>query len=600
MSDHIPHWDLSNVYPSLESPEFIADGEKLRTQVQELQTFFEDKVTPITAANTPTEIEAVLSEAVARLNDIYEFGMTYRAYVSSFVSTDSFNKTALRLMSELDKPMVALRQIGVQFDTWVGSLKDVLPQVLEIEGTARQHAFALLETAEQAKYMMSTAEENLAAELSTSGSNAWNKLQGTITSQLTVDFELDGEVKTLPMPALINLHGHPDESVRRRAHAAEIKAWESVKEPLAACLNSIKGTVNTLNKRRGREDALHSAVDGARIDRDTLTAMMSAMEDSFPMFRKYFRAKAQRIGKEQLDWWDLFAPVGAVTKHYTFAEAREFILENYARFSQEMADFAQQAFDNNWIDAESRSGKRGGAFCMGVPGVRESRILCNFDGSLDQVFTIAHELGHGFHNYCAYQADKTMLQKQTPMTMAETASIMCETIVTNAALAQAQSEEEKLAILETTLIGASQVVVDIYSRFLFEKEIFERREQAELSADDICDAMHRAQLATYGDGVSEDSLHSYMWTWKPHYYYPGLSFYNFPYTFGLLFGLGLYAIYQERGEAFIPDYKALLASTGEASAADLAAQFGINIRSKEFWAGSLALIGERVEAYLAL
>ena len=600
MTNKIPHWDLSNVYPGLESEEFKADGQKLVHDLQELQTFFDEKVTSITAENTPAEIERVLSEVVDRLNTVYRFGVTYRSYISSFVSTDSFNKTALKAMSEMDKPMVALHKIGIQFDQWVGSLKDVLPEVLKIDGSAKEHAFALLETAEQAKYLMSPVEESLAAELSTSGANAWNKLQGTVTSQLTVDFELDGEIQTLPMPAIINLHGHADADVRERAHKAEMEAWDSVKETLAACMNGVKGTVNTLNKRRGREDALHSSIDDARIDRETLTAMMSAMEDSFPMFRKYFKAKAKRLGKEQLAWWDLFAPVGESDKKYTFEEASEFIVKNYAKFSQEMADFAQNAFDNNWIDAEQRSGKRGGAFCMGVPGVKESRILCNFDGSLDQVFTIAHELGHGFHNYCIYQADKTILQASTPMTMAETASIMCETIVTDAALEQAENDAEKLAILETNLISASQVVVDIYSRFLFEKEVFERRDQAELSADELCEVMKDAQMATYGDGVDEETLNTFMWTWKPHYYYPGLSFYNYPYTFGLLFGLGLYAVYQERGDAFLDDYKKLLASTGEGTAAELAAQFGIDIRSKEFWAGSIAQIGERIDMYLEL
>lgn len=600
MSNKIPHWDLSNVYPGLESEAFLADGKKLVTDLESLQTFFAEKVTPITAQNTPAEIEAVLSETVDRLNKTYRFAMTYRGYISSFVSTDSYNKTALKAMSELDKPMIMLRKIGIQFDQWVGALKDVLPVVLKIDGIAKEHAFGLLETAEQAKYLMSEAEESLAAELSTSGANAWNKLQGTTTSQLSVDFELDGEVKSLPMPALINLHGHPDAAVRERAHHAEIKAWESVKETLAACINGVKGTVNTLDKRRGREDALHSSLDDARIDRDTLNAMMSAMEDSFPMFRNYWNAKAKKLGKTQLAWWDLFAPVGEVHKEYNWEEARAFILENYAKFHPEMAKFAEYAFDHNWIDAEQRSGKRGGAFCMGVPAVKESRILCNFDGSLDQVFTIAHELGHGFHNYCIYQADKTLLQASTPMTMAETASIMCETIVTNAALAKAESDAEKLAILETNLIGASQVVVDIYSRFLFEKELFERRANAELSPDELCQIMRDAQAATYGDGVDPDTYHTYMWTWKPHYYYPGLNFYNYPYTFGLLFGLGLYAVYQERGEAFYDDYKKLLASTGEGTAAELAAQFGIDIRSKEFWASSLAQIGERIEMYVKL
>lgn len=237
---------------------------------------------------------------------------------------------------------------------------------------------------------------------------------------------------------------------------------------------------------------------------------------------------------------------------------------------------------------------------MSVPGVRESRILCNFDGSLDQVMTMAHELGHGFHNYCMFQAGRTELQRRTPMTMAETASIMCETIVFNAIIQQVSDPMEELAILETSLTGDSQVIVDISSRFLFEKEVFEQREKAELSADELNEIMERAQKATYGDGLDERYLQKYMWTWKPHYYSTGLSFYNFPYAFGLLFGTGLYAIYQQRGDAFIADYKNLLSSTGMGTAAELAARFGIDIRQRKFWEDSLAVIEKKVDRYCAL
>jgi pepF/M3 family oligoendopeptidase len=328
--------------------------------------------------------------------------------------------------------------------------------------------------------------------------------------------------------------------------------------------------------------------------------MLTAMEASFPMFRRYFNHKAKLIDKDKLAWWDLFAPVGKTGQSLAFEEARDFILANFEGFSPELKTFSTHAFENNWIDAEMRDGKRGGGFCMGIEGVQESRILVNFDGSQDQISTIAHELGHAFHNECAYQFDKTPLQQLTPMTLAETASTFCETIATEAVLAQVTDPMAELAVLEGQLNGASQVIVDIYSRYLFEKEVFERREQAELSADEFCEIMERAQKATYGDGLDERYLQKYMWTWKPHYYSTEISFYNFPYAFGLLFGTGLYAIYQQRGAEFVDDYKALLASTGEAMAADLADRFGINIRTRKFWDDSLAIIGQRVDRYCEL
>jgi oligoendopeptidase F len=213
---------------------------------------------------------------------------------------------------------------------------------------------------------------------------------------------------------------------------------------------------------------------------------------------------------------------------------------------------------------------------------------------------VAHELGHAFHNECAFRFDKTALQQDTPMTLAETASIMCETIASQALLKRAANPQEELAVLELSLNGASQVIVDIYSRFLFEKEVFERREKSELSADELCEIMEQAQRDTYGDGLDERYLQKWMWTWKPHYYAAELSFYNFPYAFGLLFATGLYAIYTQRGAAFVPDYMHLLASTGEAPAAELAARFGIDIRSKKFWEDSIKTFEAQIARYEAI
>jgi len=595
-----PRWDLSNVYPGLDSPALAKDIEWVKETTQSIKTLYQEKLSKVDAHSSLETINDAISEMVDRMNALMEKAYTVRAYLHSFVSTDSFNQQATQMMSQFDKVLVGIQQVNVLLEAWVGQFTKVLPEVLALGNSAGEHAFPVTEIAEQSQYLMSEKEEILSSELSLSGSRAWTKLQGTVTSQKTVDFELKGEVQTLPMPALINLHSHPDESVRKRAYEAEMEAWESVKEPLAACMNGVKGWVNTLNEHRGRVDALHQPIDQGRIDRETLRVMLEAMKESFPAFRRYFKAKAARFGQESLPWWNVFAPVGKLEKEYTFSEAANFILKNFGNFSDELRDFAQTAFDNRWIDAEQRSGKRGGAFCMAVPGVKESRILCNFDGSLDQVMTIAHELGHGYHSFNMYQAEKTALQRQTPMTMAETASIMCETIVFNAVMKTINDPQEELALLETALISDSQVIVDIYSRFLFEREVFERRQNSDLSAEELSEIMEDAQAKTYGEGVDPDYRHKFMWTWKPHYYSAGLSFYNFPYAFGMLFGVGLYAIYQKRGEDFIPDYKELLSSTGSAPAAELAARFEIDIRDKKFWQDSLAVIEKRIDRYCEL
>ena len=600
MSIPAPRWDLSNVYPSLESREFKDAVADYKRQVAELQDYFDEVALKATAQTPPQELGSIVGHIVDRFNSAQALSATISPFINSYVSTDSRDKLAMKTLSEFEQASLPMKKLSVQFRAWLGKIEPALAEALPHDLSAQAHAFMLKEAAEQSKYLMSEAEEALAAELNLSGGNAWSKLQGTVTSQLTVDFELDGELQKLPMPALINLRTHPDEGTRQRAYQAENKAWDSVREMLAACMNGVKGEVVTLNRRRGRKDALHSALDQARIDRETLQAMLDAMQASFPMFRRYFNHKAKLIGKEKLAWWDIYAPVGKADARYTFEAASDFILAAFERFSPELRSFAERAFRNNWIDAEMREGKRGGGFCMKVQGVKESRILVNFDGSQDQLSTIAHELGHAFHNECAFQFDKTVLQQITPMTLAETASTFCETTVTEAVLGQAKDPQEELAVLEGQLNNAATIIVDIYSRYLFEKEVFERRAQAELSAEDLCEIMERAQKASYGDGLDERYLQKYMWTWKPHYYSTGLSFYNFPYAFGLLFGAGLYAIYKQRGAAFVDDYKALLASTGEASAADLAARFGIDIRTRKFWDDSLAIIGKRVDRYCEL
>lgn len=597
MTISAPRWDLTNVYPSLESKEFKAAVADYKKQVASLEKLFKNKLNKAGAKTPLKELAALVGQTIDRINKIETLSATIVPFIYSYFTTNSRDKLAAKTLSEFEQASLPMNKLTTEFKAWLGKFADKLDKVIALNKSAAAHAFMLKEAAEQSKYLMSNEAEALAAEMTLSGGNAFEKLQGTVTSQLTVDFELDGKVQKMPMPALINLRSHPDEATRHRAYEAENKTWEEAKATLAACLNGVKGEANTLNKRRGRKDAIHSSLDAARIDRKTLQAMLAAMEGSFPMFRKYFKAKAKKISKEKLAWWDVFAPLGRKDKVYSFEEARDFVLDHFDKFSPDLCAFAKRAFDNHWIDAEQREGKRGGAFCMEVQGVKESRILSNFDGSFDQVSTLAHELGHAFHNECAYQAKKTPLQQLTPMTLAETASTMCETIVTEAVLSTTKDPQEELAVLEAQIQGAGQVTVDIYSRYLFEKEVFERREQSELSADDFNEIMERAQKATYGDGLDERYLQKFMWTWKPHYYSPALSFYNYPYAFGLLFATGLYAIYQQRGADFVQDYKNLLASTGEATAADLAKRFGIDIRKRKFWDDSLAIIGKHIDRF---
>ncbi|HMN14755.1 MAG TPA: M3 family oligoendopeptidase, partial [Bellilinea sp.] len=545
-------------------------------------------------------VKTSLTALINKINIVYELAFTLGAYISAFTSTNSFDKEAFKAESEYDIELSKMHAMNIRFIAWIGKVKALLPALTKEKGLLQDHKYFLDNAARQSKFLMSPIEEDLTTELSLSGTTAWSKLQGTVTSQLSVDFELDGKVQKLSAPALINLRAHPDESVRRRAYEKENEVWESVKEPLAAAINGVKGWELTISRRRGRKSPLEVSLENSHIDQKTLDAMLTAIRESLPMYEKYFKTKAKLLGKKKLPWWDLFAPVGKDVKTYSWPEAREFVLNNFAKFSPSLHDYGKKAFDNNWIDAEQYSGKRGGAFCMGVPSVKESRVLMSFDGSLDVVSTLAHELGHGFHNECAFQQNRTMMQQDTPMTLAETASIMNETIVMEAVLAETKTPAEALPILEALLQNDSQVVVDIYSRFLFESRLFEARKKSEVAADDIGELMLQAQKDAYGNGLDPKYMQKFMWTWKPHYYFGGAHFYNFPYTFGLLFGLGLYAIFKERGAAFVPQYEDLLAATGMEAAAPLAKRFGIDITKPDFWRSSLAIIGKRIDRFAEL
>jgi len=405
--------------------------------------------------------------------------------------------------------------------------------------------------------------------------------------------EVGGEV--LPVTAVRNLAFDADAGVRRAAYEAELAAWDSVSVTLAACLNGVKGQASVLNRRRGWPDDLAPALFANAVEPAVLAAMQGAVVESFPAFRRYLRAKARLLGHAEgagLPWWDLFAPVGDPAASATsWEQATATVATAFGSYAPPLRALAERAVRDRWIDAGPRDGKRGGAFCMSVRG-DESRVLLNFNGSVDGVSTLAHELGHAYHN--TQLAGRTALQRQTPMALAETASIFCETILLQSLLAEAPPAE-RLVLLETDLQGSCQVVVDIHSRFLFERAVFERRAKRTLSVTELRELMTWAQREAYGDGLDAGALHHDMWAVKPHYY--STAFYNWPYTYGLLFGIGLYARYREDPDRFRAHYDDLLSATGLASAVELGQRFGIDVADEGFWAASLAVLTERVDDF---
>lgn len=588
---HLPRWDMTPLFGSLTSPDFEDAFDHLVRDVGALRDLFDAHgVRRLDDGSVDEATAAAFEEVTDRLNAIAERVRLVRSYIYAFVTTDATDDLAQAKLSELQTRLVDLEKLSTRYEAWVGTLD--AETLIERSDTAREHAFFVRRAAVGADHQLGEAEEDLAATLSPSGQAAWSKLHGNITSRLVVQVtKPDGSTEELPMSAVRGLAHDPDAGVREAAYRAELAAWETVAVPLAAALNGVKGWEGTLDARRGWPDVVASSLHRNNVDRATLEAMQRACVDAFPSLRRYLKLKAKLTGRDALPWWDLFAPVGEAGRHWSYDEATSFVVDRFGAYSDRLAGLAGRAFDEAWVDAGPRPGKRDGAFCMGVRA-DESRVLLNFNHHFGSVSTLAHELGHAYHN--VNLASRTPLQRQTPMALAETASIFCQTIVMDAMLAEASADEE-LAILEGELQHACQIVVDIHSRFLFERSVFEARAARELSVAELCDRMLEAQLATYGDGLDPEALHPYMWAVKPHYY--SRSFYNWPYTFGMLFGLGLYACYRADPEAFRAGYDDLLSSTGLDDAAGLARRFGIDVTSESFWSSSLDVVRERVERF---
>ncbi|MFQ3610134.1 MAG: M3 family oligoendopeptidase [Fimbriimonadales bacterium] len=589
----LPSWDMSVVYPGLDSPEFERDFRSFVRALDELEGMFDNAQIDRTEHPLKPELAVQVFEAVVpAFNSLNDQAWTLGAYIYSFITTDSRDEYAQMRLSEMERQSVRLSKLSTRLTAWVGT-QDT-EALIERSELARAHAYWVRRSRVLAEHMMSPAEEALATEMSLTGSSAWSKLYGNLSSQITVEVAIRGETQRLPMSMVRNLAYDPDRTVREAGYRAELEAWQQHALPIASALNSIKGETNLLMRRRGWRDALEASLFRNAIDEATLDAMMTAAHESFPHFRRYLKAKAHALGITQCAWYDIFAPVGKGGRQWEYDEAKQFIIEQFGTYSQKMSDFARRAFEEDWIDAPPKPGKRDGAFCMRLRK-DESRILTNYKPAFGGVSTLAHELGHAYHNLCL--AERTFLQRQTPMTLAETASIFCETIIRQSALQHADREEQ-VAILEASLQGACQVVVDITSRFLFEKTVFERRHERELSTSELCEIMRNAQLETYGDGLDPEALHPFMWCAKPHYY--GSAFYNYPYMFGLLFGLGLYALYLDDPDGFRSRYDDLLSSTGLADAQTLAQQFGFDLSTPTFWRNSLEVIRTDVDRFAEL
>ena len=577
-SETLPKWNLTNIYKNFDDPSYEGDIKDYLALCAELKTLL-----------SKGKKEA-LEETVQLLGRAMDLMENLFSYAYALFSVNTGDNRALREVSRLEEAHQKLAECFVLFNSLVKKHKKDIPALLKKSPILAERAQFMKDSLMEAEHKMSDTEEALAQELKAAGGDAWGRLQEAVSSSLSGDGKSITELR--------NLAFDRSRSVRKKAYEAELAAWKSMEIPLAYSLNGVKKTAATLENRRSWKSALEKSLFQSRMSAKTLEAMISVMEESLPEFRKYLKKKAELLGIKQLAFYDLFAPISEKAfkpKVWSFDEARDYIIQTFGSFADDMGLFAKNAFENGWIDSPPHTGKVGGAYCTSFPIAKESRVMCNFSPTFSGVSTIAHELGHAYHFHLL--REECAFSRAYPMTLAETASIFSETMLYNCTISRAKGFEKKY-LTEMFLMEVTQVIVDILCRFYFEKAVFEKQKEGPLSAGDLCGMMLDAQKATYGDALDPKQLHPYMWAVKCHYYSPDLGFYNYPYAFGQLFSIGLYAKYLEDKKRFPALYRKVLMATGRTDIKGVAKLAGIDVEKKDFFQESMGFITRMIRSFL--
>ena len=577
-------WNLNPIYRGFEDPAFEADLTELKRKVARFEAFADQLQDMVPVQG--------LREGITLQEDIQFLAAKLVEYASLRQAADTRDPEAGSQVGRCMTVLSAMAAPGAAFESWASELPNLL-DLVRADENLKDYEFLFTNMAQSSRFLLPGIGEAVMAKMQLSGGNAWSDLHGYLTSTVPVTYR--GEITNLS--AIRNLAYDADPQVRKEAYEAEIACYDRIKDAVAFALNSIKLETISECQLRGYESPLDRTLKHSHMERATLDAMLAAMDEYLPKFWQYLKAKAKALGHENgLPWYDLFAPMGNTSTKFTAEESRNYLVNLFAEFDPELSGMVAEAYDKEWIDFYPRDGKSGGAFCAGVECLGESRILTNFDGQFGDVVTLAHELGHAFHNLCI--RDHRMLNRDYSMPLAETASTFNECVVMGAAISKATDKNEKLAMIESQLQDITQVICDIYSRFRFEAKVFENREEQFMDAATLAGFMMDAQKQSYGDGLDHNCLHPYMWVCKGHYYGP--TFYNFPYAFGALFARGLYAQYEKEGQAFVPKYKKLLYTTPVATAEEVAKVADIDLTDKNFWRAALQTVADRIDLFCQL
>ncbi|WP_046215864.1 M3 family oligoendopeptidase [Paenibacillus wulumuqiensis] len=519
------------------------------------------------------------------------------SFAGCLTAQDQSDKQATRLSAALSDLSANLQALFVQFQSILVDTSDEVfagwierPQVASV-------AFYLNEIRAVAREKMSPELESLALGLAVDGYHGWSDFYDTIVSHVRIPFEQNGETVMLSAGQAANKMSDRDRNIREEIFRKWEEAWTGVEDFCADTLNHIGGFRLKLYDRRGWDSVLKEPLAINRMSQQTLDTMWDVIVKNKPVFVSYLERKAQVLGVDRLSWNDVEAPIGNVDSTLSYDDAADLIVEQFRKFNPEMADFAAQAFEKRWIEAEDRAGKRPGGFCTSLPLSKETRIFMTYSGTASNVSTLAHELGHGYHQHV--MNDLPAFSQQYAMNVAETASTFAEMIVADSLVKEAKSEEEKLSLLEDKIQRSIAFFMNIHARFLFETRFYEQRRSGMVGSEELSQLMEEAQREAFCDTLS--SYHPHFWASKLHFYKTGVPFYNFPYTFGYLFSTGIYALAQREGAGFAAKYDALLQDTGRMTVEELAQKhLGVDLTQPEFWQGAVDVGIADVQLFLEM
>lgn len=581
-------WDLSSLYRGFDDPAFEQDIRRL----DEMMDAYICQVAQLREKGEGLTAQS-LSSLMEQEEAMWVVGADLHKFTSMTQEADAGDGRAANAMGRLKKLYGKIAGATAQVRRWISQL-ELTDEDYSQYPTLADYRFYLAEAKEQGKHLLSTETEEVVARMQPCAGGAWVDMRNYLTSYAQVPFR--GEEKTLTQ--LRSLARSQDQETRKAAYEAELACSKAIAGGMSFALNGIKEQVTLLSDLRGYPSVMDLTMVQCRMQRKTLDAMLEAIVEALPKFHGYLRRKAELLGYTNgLPWYEMLTGMGKYDHAFDQEAAHQFLVERLGAFAEDLGQLVDRAFREHWIDFYPRPGKTGGAFCRNLSNQKESRVLTNFDGTLDGVVTIAHELGHAYHGHQI--EDHRPLNRTYTMPVAETASNFNETLVMSSVLAQAEGEE-KLALLEQRIQDFTQTICDIYSRYLFEQSVFAGRREGFLFPEQLCQMMEEAQKKAYGDGLDHDYLHPYMWVNKVHYYMTNLSFYNFPYAFGALLANGLYVRYQEEGPTFVEKYRKMLHATTVCTVEDAASVAGIDVTDPGFWRESLSVVVALIDQFMEM